>query len=336
MIDLPNARALAPLTNTQSHPDGTLSDAELDWLVRRARGGFGLVSTCAAHVSGEGKAWWGQLGIADDTHLPGLSRLATALRAAGARSVVQLFHGGLKAELAPERLGPMKATVDDLRRVVDDMVAAALRAKSAGFDGVEVHGANGYLFTQFLSPTDNRRVDKYGKHLVGRARLLRETVRAVKEAVGGDLFVGVRISPVDTLDRRGLLLDDGVQVARWLAEDGVDYVHLSLRDAAGPPPHEPGRGPVARAVRDALPPHVRVLAAGGIATRAHELRAREAGVDVVVVGRAAIRHADWARRVDDPTFSPAPPPWRPEELAAEGVSEAFLAYLRRFPNLIAG
>ena len=331
---IPVRRMLAPLTNTQSHPDGTLSELELEWLRRRAAGGFDAVSTCAAYVDAGGKAWRGQLGIADDNHDAGLRRLADVTHAEGAALIVQLFHGGLKAELAAERIGPMHTPPAELERVTATFVAAARRAQRAGVDGVELHGANGYLFAQFLAPADNRRVDRWGRHLAGRARLLRETLRAVRDAVGATFTVGVRVSPVDTLERKGLVLDDATELVRWLADDGADYVHLSLRDASGPPPHEPGRGPVARAIRDALPSTCRLVVAGGVRTLADEQRAMAVGADAVAVGRAAIRHADWARQVDAPGFTPAPSPWTPAALAAQAVSPAFIDYLRRFPNLI--
>lgn len=343
---LPNARALAPLTNLQSHTDGTLGDDELRWLSRRAHGGFGLVSTCATYVSEQGHAWDGQLGIAHDGHLPGLTRLAKALNAHGALSVVQLHHGGAKATFrapgAPPRIsasdgdGHQAATPGELAQVVRDFVDGALRAEAAGFAGVEIHGANGYLFTQLLAPEDNRRTDAWGGSLEGRARLLRDTVRAVRAAVRPGFAVGVRLSPVDTWDRRGLVLDDGVRVGVWMAQDGVDFVHLSLRQAWGPPPFEPERPPVARAFRDALPPDVPVLAAGGIRTAADEVRARQAGVDVVVVGKAAIRHPDWPMEVDVPGFEPAPTPWSPDDLRDQAVGPGLIAYLGGFPGLVVG
>lgn len=337
-LTLPGRAALAPLTNTQSHADGTLADAELRWLERRARGGFALIETCATFVSEEGQAWEGQLGAASDAHVPGLTRLAAAVKAHGPVAIVQLHHGGALATLAPERLstggpeGARAATPADLVRVVDDYVAAALRCQNAGFDGVEVHGANGYLFTQFLAPDDNPRTDAWGGDLTGRARLLRDTVRAVRDATRPGFAVGVRISPVDTWARRGLVLADGVELAKWLAEDGVDWVHLSLQDAAGPPPHEDLRVPVARAIRDALPPDVAVLAAGGLRTHADAARALDAGVDVTVVGKAAIVDPDWPHHPD----GPPPIPWTPEALARVDVSPVFVRYLQRFPGLMVG
>lgn len=342
-LELSNRIALAPLTNLQSHEDGTLGDDELRWLVARARGGFGLVSTCAAFVSAEGRAWNGQLGVGEDDHLAGLTRLAGEIREHGAAAIVQLHHGGSKATLAPgDRLSASDcpsiraATPDDLRRVTADFVAAARRAEAAGFSGVEIHGANGYLFTQFLSPRENRRTDEYGGGIEGRARLLREVHRAVRAAMSPSFAVGVRISPVDVWAGLDLRLEDSVRVGGWLAEDGVDFVHLSLADAGGPPPNEEGGPPVARAFREALPDDVPVLAAGGLWDRDDAARATDAGVDVVVLGRAAIVHADWPRVSAATNWIPRKPQWTVDWLREAAVGPAFVEYLLRFPGLVEG
>ncbi len=344
-LELPERIGLAPMTNIQSNLDGTLHEDEYRWLVRRARDGFRVVSTCAAFVSEEGKAWAGQLGVASDAHDAGLRRLAAGLRDNGAVSILQLHHGGAKAELAPGQPlstadgGPANsrgATQADIDRVIADFVAAATRAERAGFDGVEIHGANGYLFTQFLAPEDNPRTDGYGGDLAGRARLLRETMCAVRAAVSPGFAVGVRLSPVDVWAKRGLVLDDGVEVARWMAEDGADFVHLSLGDAGGAPAHEPDRGPVARAVREALPAEVPIFAAGGVWTREDAARAIDAGVDVVVVGRAAIAHPEWPRVFEGPEWEPVRPTWSRDLLRSKDVSERLLGYLGNFSGMVEG
>ncbi len=333
--------ALAPLTNKQSNPDGTLHDDEAAWLSRRA-GHFGLVCTCAAFVSPEGHAWRGQLGIADDTHLPGLTRLASALTAKGSVPMVQLHHGGSKADLAVEKLstvdgdGVRGADEADIRRVLDTFVAAAKRAEAAGFAGVEIHGANGYLFTQFLAPLDNPRTDGYGGDLDGRARLLRETLHAVRASTGSSFVVGVRISPVDTWDKRGLVLSDACTLVASLAEDGADYVHLSLRDAAGPAPFEDSDEPVVTALRAALPNEVALLAAGGVWTKPDADAVLERGADVVVVGRAAIAHPDWPADIAGSDFKPSRPPWDPQMLRDAAVGPDLLRYLEGFPGMVVG
>lgn len=337
---MPGRIALAPLTNTQSHDDGTLGDDELRWLSARAEGGFGWLFTCAAWVHPTGKAWKGQLGIAFDLHLPGLARLATELRARGSAPIAQLYHGGARATLAqggpiapsPTAKGARGATEQELHEVIAAFADAAARAEAAGFAGVEVHGANGYLFTQFLAPLDNLRDDAWGGELAGRARLLREAVRAVRARVSPGFAVGVRLSPVDVYEARGLLLSDSLQVGRWLAEDGADFVHLSLREAASAAPD--GRV-IATAFREALPADVALLAAGGITTAAQAEAAVEAGVDVVVVGRAAIAHPDWPRRIAQPGFEPKRPPFEPDYLRSVAVGPAFVDYLRGLRGMVA-
>ncbi len=333
--------ALAPLTNLQSNADGTLHDDELQWLRRRA-GHFALISTCAAFVSEEGKAWSGQLGAARPEHEPGLSTLAAAIERTGSAGIVQLHHGGAKASLAPQRLstedaqGVRGATEADLERVVGDFVAAALRSERAGFAGVEIHGANGYLFTQFLAPHDNPRVDGYGGDLVGRARLLRETVRAVRAATSDTFMVGVRISPVDVWMVRGLVLEDGVQLAAWLDQDGVDFVHLSLSDASGPAPHGDPDVAVTTAVREGLGPDVALFVAGGMWTREDAHQTRAAGADVVVLGRSAIAHPDWPSASAEAGFVPKRPPWDPQHLRSVAVGPGLLEYLNGFSGMVVG
>src|SRR6185295_4796333 len=148
---VPNRIALAPMTNGQSLPDGLLGGDELAWLARRADGGFGLVATCAAYVAKDGKAWPGELGIDRDACLPGLTRLAARLHEGGATGMVQLFHGGVRADPAltgeptwsastwtedkPDFHVPRVATVADIERVIEQFAAAAVRAERAGFDG---------------------------------------------------------------------------------------------------------------------------------------------------------------------------------------------------------
>ena len=342
---LPDRLALAPLTNLQSNLDGTLTDVERHWLLRRAEGGLRVISTCAAFVSEEGHAWPGQLGIARDAHLPGLTLLARDLVAAGAVGIVQLHHGGKEAKLAPglklstvddAEAGIHGATEEDLARVTADYVAAALRAEAAGFQGVEIHGANGYLFTQFLAPLDNPRTDRWGGDLEGRARLLRQTVQAVRAAVSPGFAVGVRLSPVDLYAARGLVLADSLQLGRWLAEDGVDFVHLSLRDAVGTAPLEPGSPVVSTAFREALPADVALFSVGGVWTRAEADAALEAGADVVVVGKAAMGNAQLRTDFDRPDYEAMRHPWTESHLREQGLGEAFIGYIRNFPGVVVG
>ncbi len=337
-----NRVALAALTNKQSHADGSLGEDEFRWLCSRADGGYGLVFTCAAHVALDGQSWPGELGIYDDALLPGLTRLAAAMRERGVASLVQIFHGGLRADRAVSGVEPWSAsageghraaTEHDIHRVVRQFADAAQRAQRAGFHGVEVHGAHGYLFTQFLSRTQNRRTDDWGGPLQNRARLLREAVRAVRARVSPSFTVGVRLSPEDFGNARGLDVDESVQVAAWLAGDGADFVHLSLWNAFTNTAKRPDQHPLPL-FRAALPPDVVVLAAGSIWTRAEADQVLALGADGVAIGRAAILNADWAKRIADPGWEPRRPPVTVEDLRASGLSAGFAEYMRSFKGMV--
>lgn len=342
-LTLPNRIALAPMTNMQSHADGTIGDDEMHWLMSRADGGFALVSTCAAHVAKDGQGWAGELGVFDDGHIDGLSRLAGRLRDRGAAPFVQLFHGGMRADpkvskeqawSATAENGVRAATVDDLARVIEQFADAAVRAEGAGMEGVEIHGAHGYLLTQFLSTTQNRREDAWGGPLENRARLIRAVTRRVRERTDPSFTVGVRISPEDFGQAKGLDLDESIQVARWLAEDGADFLHLSLWRSS----ENTKKRPDAHAVslfRAALPEHVRLVVAGQIWTRADAEKLVGLGADVVALGRSAIANPDWPLRVRDAGWQPRRPPFTLEELRARALSHPFAEYMRTWKGFVA-
>jgi len=336
---------LAPLTNQQSHADGTLSDTEHDFLAARADGGFGLVETCAAYVSPEGKAWQGELGVHDDAMLPGLTRLAARIHAAGALASVQLFHGGLRANpsvtalptwspsghdeegLAPSRAG----TEDDIQRVIADFAAAARRCAAAGFDAVEIHGAHGYLLSQFMSRTYNRRDDGWGGDLVGCARLMRAVTRAVRDAAPS-CVLAVRLSPEDFAQARGLDLDDTLQLARWLVDDGMELLHLSLWKAAQLTQARPTEHAIPL-FRQAVGDRVHIVTAGALWTREDAEGQLALGADAVALGRAAIANPDWPSRAHTGVLTH--PPLKVEALRAAAVSDTFIGYLRRWRGLVA-
>ena len=210
-----NRFMLAPLTNTQSHEDGVLSDEEFNWLTMRAKGQFGLVMTCASHVQAIGKGFPGQLGIFDDKHIEGHTRLAKAIQSHGSLAVIQLHHAGMRSDpkliegapVAPsavERKGARAMSLEEVKQLRDDFIQAGARAKKSGYDGVEIHGAHGYIVAQFLSQSINQRTDEYGGDLENRARLLFEIINGIRRACGGEFMIGVRLSP----ERFGMQLNE--------------------------------------------------------------------------------------------------------------------------------
>src|SRR3954464_3822572 len=188
---LTNRFVLAPMTNGQSHDDGSLGADEYRWLVKRAEGGFGLTMTGADTVQKEGIGFAGQLGVYSDAHLDGLTRLAARIKTDGAPPAPPLHHAGMRSPVAltgraPQcpsddaETGAKAMTRDEVRQSIDAFVEAARRADRAGFDGVELHGAHGYLICEFLSPEINRRDDEYGGPVENRARFLFEAIDGVR------------------------------------------------------------------------------------------------------------------------------------------------------------
>jgi 2,4-dienoyl-CoA reductase-like NADH-dependent reductase (Old Yellow Enzyme family) len=331
-----NRFALAPLTNTQSNADGTLSDDEHHWLEARGRGGFGLVMTAAAYVAPAGQAWAGQLGIASDDHLPGLTRLAQSLRATGTRSSVQLHHGGRRADPAlsgaPNQCPwdePAKdavaMTTEEVHAMVADFVAAAVRAERAGFDGVEVHGAHGYLVGQFLDARHNQRTDGYGGSLEHRVRVVLEILDGIRAATGPDFQLGLRLTP----EGNGISLADGREIAREVLGSGLlDYLDMSLWDVFMRPRTAGHEGLLIDHFTD-LPRHGALLGVAGRVLSARDAQwCLDRGADVVTVGTGAILHHDFAARaLADPGFAARPRPVPREVLQDEHVGPAFVDYL---------
>lgn len=342
-----NRVVLAAMTNKQSHEDGTLSDDEFNWLLARAS--FGIVTTCAAHVAKDGQGWDGELGVFGAEHVPGLTRLATALRDAGALSLAQIFHGGVRA---PSRLtgqqpwsasafdldvpgfeAPRAATEADIERTIAAFAASARRCAEAGFDGVEIHGAHGYLITQFLGTVTNTRDDAWGGSLESRARFVREIVNAVRAATPERFLVGVRLSP--EVPDQGVVLDEALQTAQWLRDDGVDFLHVSNWESFHPPKaHPESEKMLTTWFREAVGPDVPVIATGGVWTPAQADAVMEHGADMVGLARAAIGNARWPELAVDAAWEPARPPYTPEQLRDETLSDTLLAYMRNWPGFV--
>lgn len=338
-----NRFMLAPLTNRQSHADGRLSDEEYRWLTMRAEGGFGLTMTCAAHVLEQGQGFGGQLGIFSDDHLEGLTRLADGLRAAGSVSSVQLHHAGIRSprELVGDIVGPSDdaetgaraLSTAEVEAARDAFIAGAVRAEKAGFDGVEVHGAHGYLLCAFMSPELNRREDRYGGSLENRARLTFEIVDGIRAACGPDFQLGLRLS----MERFGLRFDEQLEITAEVLRQGVvDYLDMSLWDVKKEPsdPDHKGRTMMERLAE--LPRgQVRLGAAGKIMSARDAADLLAAGCDYAVIGRAAILRHDYPNRVmaDGAYASPATPVSE-AHLAAEGLSPTFVTYMRNWKGFV--
>lgn len=349
---MPNRIALAPMTNLQSHADGTLSDDELNWLVRRAGEGFGMIITCAANVSPDGQGWPGELGIYSDKHIAGLTHLADAIKKHHSLCVVQLFHGGARspenligtqpwsasAHEMPYGKTPVQvraATTQDIERVIDDFTAAAVRASKAGCHGVELHGAHGYLLHQFLSTATNQRTDEWGGSFDNRARLLRTILQRIKKVTPKQFIVGVRLSPEDKYTFKGIDFDESLALAQLLAADGADYIHLSPWDALKKPDKYPdSEKSLVTRFREVLPA-TPIVVAGKVWNRSDAEKALELGADIVAVGMAAIAHANWPALMKE-NREPSQPPFTAEHLAEQGLGPVFVEYMKRWQGFVVG
>ncbi|MBP1632880.1 MAG: namA [Acidobacteria bacterium] len=341
---MPNRFVLGPLTNNQSLEDGRLGEDEFRWLTRRAAGGFGLVMTCAAHVQAQGRGWPGQLGIFSDEHLEGLSRLAAGVTAHGSLAMVQLHHAGIRAQasvLGSAPVGPSDHAKtgaralgpDEVEQVAADFVAAARRAERAGYDGVELHAAHGYLICQFLSAELNRRTDGYGGPLENRERLLFDIVAGIRAQCSPGFLLAVRLSP----ERFGMNPGEVREVARrLLAEGAIDLLDMSLWDVHKEPELEEYRGRPLHAYFTDLERSGVLLAVGGkVMGGTAAARALATGADLVVVGRAAILHHDFPKRVAaDPGFEAVALPVSRDYLRGETVGETFLKYLENWKGFL--
>jgi 2,4-dienoyl-CoA reductase-like NADH-dependent reductase (Old Yellow Enzyme family) len=199
-----------------------------------------LIISSHAYVSPEGQASFKQLGVYQDEQLPGLETMTKAAHANGGKIVMQLAHAGFFGSaklsgytpLAPSSVegfakGPRKEmTVTDIQAAIRAFGAAANRAKQAGFDGVQIHAAHGYLLSQFLSPAFNRRRDEYGGDIHNRTRVLVDVLAAVRVAVGSRYPILVKMNCQDFIEN-GLTLEDSLQVGTMLAEKGIDAIELS-------------------------------------------------------------------------------------------------------------
>ncbi|MEN9717644.1 MAG: hypothetical protein RIQ99_522 [Pseudomonadota bacterium] len=339
-----NRFMLAPLTNMQSHADGTLSADEVHWLEMRAKGGFGLVMTAAAHVQRGGQGFPGQLGIWSDDHLPGLTALATKLRAAGALSSVQLHHAGMRSPkdvigeapqgpFADADTGTRALSTTEVEQLRDDFIAAAIRAERAGFDGVEIHGAHGYVLAQFLDAENNQRSDGWGGSFANRKRIILEVIDGIRAATRPDFQVGLRLSP----ERFNIRMGEALALAEEVMTGGkLDYLDMSLWDCFKAPEEAEYAGRSLIEHFAALPRgNTRLGVAGKIMDAAKVQACLDAGADFVLIGRGAILHHDFARRaIASADFTSTPTPVSREHLKAEGLGDAFVNYMATWGTFV--
>ena len=339
-----NRFMLAPLTNQQSHRDGRLSEDEFHWLTMRAQGGFAITMTCAVHVQANGQGFPGQLGIFNDDQLEGHRRLAAAIKAEDSLAMVQLHHAGMRspAELidgpplgpsANEETGVRALTTTEVETLRDDFIAAAQRAERAGYSGVEVHGAHGYILCQFLSSQDNQRDDTYGGSLENRTRLIHEIIDGIAAQCSDEFIIGLRLSP----ERFGMRLDEVILLAQQFIDSGhLYFLDMSLWNCfkmIDDPAYQDQS--LISAFTELDRKDVLLTVAGKIYQPYDAIKCMQAGVDFVTLGRVAIVHHDYPKQVaQNSSFKPETLPVTRAHLRQEGLSEKFIDYMSSWADFV--
>jgi 2,4-dienoyl-CoA reductase-like NADH-dependent reductase (Old Yellow Enzyme family) len=324
-LEMANRFAIAPLTTDSSYEDGTATENELEFVRRRAACGFGATISSAAYVEQDGRSWQG-IGATHEGHLSSLHRLAEAMRAAGGLAILQIYDGGriakpeligeqclrapsAVASLRPGAKTPRAMTANEVGSLITSFREAASLARKAGFDGIEVHGANHYAVHQFFSPRANRRVDKWGGTLSKRMNFPLAVAQAVRDALGPKLIAGFRITPFES-EPDGYTLEDAKLLCNELAKLNLDYISVSLDDYRKSRPVGETRvydGPVEKSYTPAESPITEfarvisgrsaVVASGGIRTWIDAEGAIKMGADLVAVGRAVVVDPEWLSKV---------------------------------------
>ena len=309
-----------------ANPDTTASDRQIAYLSERAKGGVGLIITGVTRINDEtGAMPANQISVSRDENIPSIRKLADSIHAQGAAIFLQLHHpgnqGSPKAIGGRSTVGPSgipcqltnapcrELTLEEIRQIVKQFADGAARAKAAGIDGVEIHCAHGYLLNQFLSPYTNRRDDEYGGSMIKRARIVKEVILAIREKVGADYPVTMRISVDEFLeesifphDTSGIKLEEGVELCRYLVPFGLDAVNVtagtyeSMNTSWEPTSYPEGwKVYLAEAVKKAV--DVPVFCVGTIRNPAFaESVIAEGRADAVCIARGNLADPEWCNK----------------------------------------
>ncbi|MBU2608770.1 MAG: NADH:flavin oxidoreductase [Chloroflexi bacterium] len=315
-VELSNRVVLSPMLLSIATDGGEVTREVIDFYGARAKGGAGLIITGGAYVAEGGGLFGRAHKISQDKQVAGWRSVVEVVHGYGARIAVQLMHGGIRARSAvtgEQPVGPSSVSLPDLAETPRELTSgeiqnlvsafgeAARRAREAGFDGIELHCSAAFLIQQFLSPHTNLRADEYGGSWENRLRFPLEVVRAVRENVGSDLFLGCRV-PHDEIVADGLTLEDTRNITEELVKAGLDFVRVvvgvspprgredSQRTSTSRPE---GQLPMlSRLMKEVVT--VPVIATGGINTiEQAEMLIKDGDADLVAIGQALLADAYW-------------------------------------------
>ena len=316
-IKLRNRIVMAPMTTWSANPDGTISEQELEFYKRRSQN-VGLVITGCTYVTPSGIGFTHEFAAYDDRFINSLEKLAAAAQSGGAPAILQIFHAGNKAipELVPNndvisasassvKSGDFMKRVVQSREMTENEIQETIRAFGdvtkraikAGFDGIELHGAHGFLLQNFFSPLFNQRNDRWGGDLEGRMRfplaVLQEVKNVVYEYATKPFAIGYRISPEESVTG-GLRIEDTYKLLDRLISSGISYIHTSLVSINDSYPVESPNGPrTIELILNHIAGRVPVIAAGKIRTPSQAQEAISAGLPLVAIGKGLVINPEW-------------------------------------------
>lgn len=315
-LTLKNRVIMSPMTTKMSFYDGVVTQDELKYYSLRS-GEVGAVITAAANVQDGGKGWEGELSVASDKFIPSLSRLASTIKRNGTKAILQLFHAGRMTDskvlrgvqpvsasaIAAERPDaetPRELTEDEIYLLIEDFKKATERAIKAGFDGVELHGANTYVIQQFFSPHSNRREDQWGGSLEKRFNFINQLVDGVISIVNDsnvqDFIIGYRFSP-EEYEEPGIKMADTIYLVDKLADKELDYLHISLGDYKRVSVSEEYKEKsIMQYIHEKINGRLPLIGVGDVRTKEDAENTLE-NAELVAVGRSLIIDPHWTSKV---------------------------------------
>jgi len=312
-LTLKNRLIMPPMATSKAEVDGKVNQDIIDYYAEKSEGGYiSLIIIEHSFIMQEGKASVQQLSIADDSVVEGLKKLAEVIHKNGSKAVMQINHAGNAASeevigttpVAPSavenpRKGgkiPKELTHEGIADIIKGFAEAARRVKEAGFDGVEIHSAHGYLLNQFFSPFTNKRTDEYGGDIFGRIRIHLQIIEAVRAAVGEAFPILLRLGAADFIDG-GTTIEDSQIAAKEFEKAGISILDISGGFSGYSMPDSTGQGyfaPLSEAIKKVV--SIPVILTGGITdiNAAEQLLAEEKA-DLIGVGRAILKDSKWAK-----------------------------------------
>ena len=348
-INIKNRVVLAAMTNKQSYKDGRISQNEIDWLTYRAKGGFGIITTAAAHVSKDGQGWEGEFGLFNDNLIDDLSILTKSIQKYNSLIIAQLFHGGMRSPQKLTGVRPLSASripcdvstsgftrsasVEDINKIIDDFTSAAIRCVESGFDGIELHGAHGYLLSQFLSKKINNRKDRWGGDIYGRSKIVRDIISSIKNNVPDSFILGIRISP--EIDELGIYLNESIELVKILNNLGVDFIHISCWDIYSRSiEYRNNSKTLTEWFTHSIDNLPAIISTGNIWSSIDAKNVMKQGADFIGVARVAIPYPDWANNLGIDNYNPKKAPFTVKKLKEAGLSNTFINYMRKWNGFV--